>query len=423
MSMVERIAYVEAFVEFFAARAESIQALIIAEAGAIRSAAKRIQFDSPMEHVRWAIEQARKLEPRAVPLERTPYTVGGGQVVLEPAGVVAAITPYNTPFYLNIAKVVPALLMGNTCVLKPSPLTPFEALVCAEAAEKVELPPGVLNVVTGGVEVGAVLTSDPAVDLISFTGSDQVGAAIMAQGAPTLKRMLLELGGKSAVIVCEDTDVQRAAFGMFQAFTSNCGQGCACLTRHIVHNSIRAEYVAAMQAVAQMANIGDPLDPATTIGPLISESQRERVETYVQLGHDTGADLVFGGRRPEHLPKGYYYQPTMFDNVDNSARIAQEEIFGPVACVIGFDTDDEAVALANDSAFGLSGGVYSADTRRAYEIALRLRTGGVFINGGAGKLFSNLPFGGYKRSGFGREYGDGWLSEYAQEKTLNFHIG
>ena len=424
MAMAERIKYVTAFLDYFEQRAESVQALIIAEAGATVTTSQTVQFAFPMEHCRWAIEQARELKPKSVPLEPSPHgAVGGGQIVLDPVGVVAAITPYNTPFYLNIVKIVPALLMGNTCVLKPSPFTPFEALLCGEAAESIGLPAGVLNVVTGGPEVGTSLTSHPDVDLISFTGSDSVGAAIMAQAAPTLKRVMLELGGKSAAIVCDDANIEQAAFGNFMAFTTNTGQGCGCLTRHIVHNSVREQYIQIMQGVAQqMVKIGDTTDPATTIGPLISARQRERVETYVQLGHDSGANLVLGGRRPEHMPKGYYYEPTIFDNVDNKSRIAQEEIFGPVCCVIGFDTDDEAIALANDSDFGLTGAVSSANTVRAYEMAMRMRTGAVWLNGGSGGLISTLPFGGIKRSGFGREYGDGWLKEYAQEKVLSYRI-
>ena len=423
LPMAERIKYMEAFLDYFEARADSIQALITAEVGAIQETVKTIQFDSPIEHCRYAIEEARQLQPKAVPLAALPFAVGGGQIVLDPVGVVSAITPYNTPFALNIGKVVPALLMGNTCVLKTSPFTPFEALLCGDAAQAIELPPGVLNIVTGGIEVATAMTADHRVDLVSFTGSDAIGAAIMAQGAPTLKRMMLELGGKSAAIVCDDVDVQRVAYGNFRAFTTNTGQGCGCLTRHLVHNSIRAEYVKALQAVAQAVKIGNPRDPETTLGPLISAQQRARVEHYVQLGLDGGGDLVLGGKRPEHLPRGYYYEPTVFDNIDNSSAIAQEEIFGPVAVVIGFDTDDEAIALANDSDFGLTGAVYSPNVVRAYELSIRMQTGGVWINGGSGKVLSSMPFGGCKRSGYGREYGDGWLKEYAQEKVLSFHLG
>lgn len=268
LSMAERIKKVEAFLDCLQAKSESIQSLIIAEAGAIKTLAETTQFAAPMEHARYAVDEARALKPKALPIETTPYCAGGGIVVQDPAGVVAAITPYNFPYQLNIVKVVPALLMGNTVILKPSPYTPFEALLCGEAAAEVSLPPGVLNVVTGGVEVGEALTTDPRVDLVSFTGSDAVGSAIMAQGAPTLKRMLLELGGKSALILRPDGDIQTTAYAGFMAFTTHTGQGCGCLTRHIVHNSVREEYVKTMQGIAQQfVKIGDPLDPTTTIGP------------------------------------------------------------------------------------------------------------------------------------------------------------
>lgn len=423
LPMAERIAYMEAFLDYFEANAEGIQELIIAEVGAIRLSLDPIQFGAPIEHCRYAIELARQLQPKALPLESLPFLVGGGQVVLDPIGVVSAITPFNVPFGLNIGKVVPALLMGNTCILKSSPFTPFVSLVCGEAADAIGLPQGVLNVVTGGLDVATAMTADKRVDLVSFTGSDAVGAAIMAQGAPTLKRMMLELGGKSAAIVCEDANIEQVAYANYRAFTTNAGQGCGCLTRNIVHNSVRADYVRLLQGINQGAKLGDPADPETTMGPLMSAAQRERVERYVQLGLDSGATLSTGGKRPEHLSKGYYYEATVLDNVDNASDIAQQEIFGPVCVVIGFDTDDEAIALANDSDFGLTGAVFSGNPVRAYEIAKRMQTGGVWVNGGSGKLSSCMPFGGCKRSGHGREYGDGWLKEYAQEKVLSYHLG
>lgn len=422
LSMAERIAKVEAFLANLQAKADAIQSLIVAEVGCVKALAATAQFQTPLELARYAVEEARRLRPQAVPLEPGPFVLGGGQTMLEPVGVVLAITPYNFPFQLNVVKIVPALLMGNTCILKPSPYTPFLALACADAAHEVGIPPGVLNVMTGGVETGELLTRDPRVDLISFTGSDTVGAAIMAQAAPNLTRVLLELGGKSAQIVLPDANVERAAYAGFMAFTTNAGQGCGCLTRHIVHNSIRDMYIKVMQGVGKTMVLGDPLDPATKMGPLISAKQRERVEHYVQLGLDSGADLVLGGKRPDHLKRGYFYEPTVFNNVDNKSAIAQDEIFGPVCCVIGYDTEEEAVALANDSVFGLTGAVFTANANKAYEIARQMRTGGVWINGGAGKLLSTLPFGGYKRTGIGREYGPGWLAEYAEQKSISFHV-
>ena len=289
-------------------------------------------------------------------------------------------------------------MAGNTVVLKPSPYTPFQALILGEAAREAGLPPGVLNIVNGGIEVGEMLTSDPRVDLVSFTGSDNVGAKIAGQAAATLKRVLLELGGKSALIVRADGDQSMAAAAMLRGFTAHAGQGCGMFTRAIVHNSIRAELVARVAEAAARVKVGDTDDPASQMGPVIRASQRERVERYVALGHDSGARLVTGGRRPAHLTRGFFYEPTLFDDVDNGSAIAQDEIFGPVGVVIGFDTDAEALALANDSPFGLRAGIVTADTGLAYEMAGELRTGHVLINGGALTSLSGVPLGGIKRS-------------------------
>jgi acyl-CoA reductase-like NAD-dependent aldehyde dehydrogenase len=305
-------------------------------------------------------------------------------------------------------------------VLKPSPFTPLEALLLGEIAEQAGLPAGVLNIVTGGPDVGSVLTSDPGVDLITFTGSDRVAEAILAQAAPTLKRVLLELGGKSALIVRADADLDAAAADGLRGFTAHCGQGCQLPTRHLVHNSIRAVYVEKVAAMARALRIGDPADPSVDVGPLISAAQRERTEQYVEIGLAGGARLVTGGRRPSHREAGYYYEPTLFDGVDNASRIAQEEVFGPIGAVIGFDTDAEAITIANDSNYGLSGGIHSADTGRAYAMALELRTGGVGINGGAGTILSAAPFGGIRRSGFGREFGLEGLNEFTYTKTISY---
>jgi acyl-CoA reductase-like NAD-dependent aldehyde dehydrogenase len=258
--------------------------------------------------------------------------------------------------------------------------------------------------------------------MVTFTGSEGVGAAILAQAAPTIKKVLLELGGKSALIVRSDADVQKAAMeGVFQV-ANHCGQGCALATRHIVHNSIRPAYVATMQAIASQIAIGDPADPSTQLGPLIRAASRDKVERMVQQGRDEGARLVCGGSRPAHMQRGFFYNVTVFDDVRNDMSIAQEEIFGPVASVIGFDTDEEAVKIANDSRYGLYGGIHSRDPAKAYEMALQLRTGGVVINGGLYRQ-NDAPFGGYKRSGLGREYGEGWLHEYTQEKSIIYPIG
>jgi len=364
----------------------------------------------------------------SLPIDLTPAadgtTVLGANVLSrEPVGVVSAITPYNFPFFLNVGKIIPAMAVGCSVVLKPSPFTPFEALILGQIAEEVGLPRGVLNIVTGGADVGAALTTDKRVDLVSFTGSDTVGAAIQAQAAPTLKRVLLELGGKSALIVRADANIQEAAMAGVMGFTAHCGQGCALTTRHLVHNSVKAQYIEAVKAMVGGMKIGNPADPSVSVGPLIREQARARSENYVEIARSEGARLVLGGKRPEGFDKGFFFEPTLFDDVHNSHRIAQEEVFGPIGVVIGFDTDEEALEIANDSEFGLGGGIYSRDVGKAYEMALKMRVGGVAINGGCGTMSSNAPFGGIKRSGYGREYGVEGLNEFTYMKAIGFHGG
>lgn len=414
--------------ELLAQRADAICELITLEAGSVRAQTRGRQFDVPMKHFRYFLEAALAPAVTALAPELTPTPKGGKMlgsafVVREPIGVVSAITPYNFPFFLNLVKVVPALLAGNTCVLKPSPYTPFEALVLAEAAHDAGLPPGVFNVVTGGRDVGELLTTDPRVDMVTFTGSDTVGAAIAAQCAGSLKRVLLELGGKSALIVRADADLDLAVSTALRGFTSHAGQGCAMNTRAVVHNAVRPEFVRRLAEQARAVKVGDTLDPSTQMGPLIRAAARDRVERFVALGRDSAARLVAGGRRPPHLARGFFHEPTLFDDVDSASPIAQEEIFGPVGVVIGFDSDDEALRIANDSKFGLRGGIISADVGQAYEMALRLRSGGVTLNGGAGTQLSNGPFGGIKRSGYGRELGVEGLHEYTQQKLIEIHAG
>jgi acyl-CoA reductase-like NAD-dependent aldehyde dehydrogenase len=341
-------------------------------------------------------------------------------VVREPVGVVAAITPYNVPFFLNVAKIIPAMAVGCTVVLKPSPYTPIEALLLGEIAEEVGLPAGVLNIVTGDKDVGEVLTTDPRVDMVSFTGSDIVGEAIQRQTAGTLKRVVLELGGKSALIVRADADLEAAARDGLRGFTAHSGQGCQLLTRHVVHNAIRQAYVEKVAALAGALRIGNPADPDTQMGPLIREAARRRTEDYVSIAQSEGARLVTGGRRPAHLDKGFFHEPTLFDDVQNGSRLAQEEVFGPIGAVIGFDTDEDAIAIANHSRFGLSGSIHSADAGRAFEMARAVRTGGVSINGGAGTMLSAAPFGGIRRSGYGREFGIEGMNEFTYTKTISF---
>jgi acyl-CoA reductase-like NAD-dependent aldehyde dehydrogenase len=343
-------------------------------------------------------------------------------VVLEPIGVVSAITGYNFPFLLNLAKIGPALLAGCTMVLKPSPFTPWSALLLGGIADQIGLPRGVLNVVTGGIAEGQALCTDSRVDMVTFTGSEGVGASIMAQAAPTLKKVHLELGGKSAMIVRHDADVTRAAAMAVGFLSVNAGQGCAIPTRLLVHNSIRPTFVATAVAIATQIKIGNAADPSVTMGPLIRASQRAKVEHYIELGKSAGATLVCGGGRPAGLDKGFFTELTLFDDVTNDMSIAQDEIFGPVGCIIGFDSDDEAIRIANDSRYGLNGAIETADAAAGYAMALRIRTGSVALNGGTGTM-SFAPIGGYKRSGIGREYGPHWLREYQHEKSVFYPIG
>ena len=425
----ERSAALQRFHDALAARADELVHLVVAEIGAAQAIARALHVDTGLRLLQSAIElNARRspylpLPPTLNPARDGSTTLGTSVRVREPAGVVSAITPFNFPLFLNLVKLGPALAVGCTMVLKPAPLTPLQALLLGDVALEAGLPPGVLNIVTGGPEVGELLTSDPRVDLVTFTGSDVVGASVMAQAAPTLKRVLLELGGKSAMVVRADADVAAAAQAGVGQIVVQAGQGCALHTRHLVHRSRYEEYSRIASELAAAIPVGDPVDPAVAMGPLISAAQRERVEAYVADGLAAGAEVLAGGGRPASLQRGYFFEPTLLGAVDNRMRVAQEEIFGPVGVVIPFDDDDEAVRIANDSPFGLSGSVWSADAGAAFQLALRLRTGNVSINGGAGGLNPLAPFGGYKRSGIGREFGEEGLDEYTELKSISFHAG
>lgn len=430
LAMSERAAILKRLHSALEAKRDQIANLIVAEVGCAQAITHAMQVGAPLSHFASALAHSGSDDRRYLPLQSTPNPMnpagprilGGGTTVREPVGVVAGITGYNFPFLLNLSKIVPALLAGNTLVLKPSPFTPYSALLFGEFAEEIGLPKGVLNIVTGGNEVGSVLSSHVDVDMVSFTGSEAVGIAIMQQAASTLKRVHLELGGKSALIVRADADIQQAALGAIAGLSVNCGQGCALLTRFIVHNSIRKQFVEMATAVAAQWKIGDPADPTVLMGPLIRESQRGKVERLIGKGREEGAQLVFGGGRPAHLPKGFFTDITLFDEVDNRMTVAQEEIFGPVGVTIGFDRDDEAIAIANDSRYGLNGGILSADAATAYEMSLKIRAGSIYVNGGTGKM-PYAPIGGYKRSGIGREYGPDWLKEFTQEKSIFYPVG
>jgi aldehyde dehydrogenase (NAD+) len=341
-------------------------------------------------------------------------------IVREAVGVVGAITPWNAPLFVNVAKVVSALLAGCTVVLKPAPNTPGQGAIMGELAAEAGFPPGVFNVVTSAdpAMAGEMLTSDRRIDLITFTGSTAVGKRIMEKGAATLKRVFLELGGKSANIILDDAPNFAATVGRSMV-TYHAGQGCAYTTRLLVPKSRYAEAVASLeQAYAAVGDDWGGFDnPSHIMGPVISKRQLERVMSYIDIGRKEGARLLAGGRTRPDKGGGFFVEPTCFVDVTNDMTIAREEIFGPVLVVIAFDDDDDAVRIANDSDYGLAGAVISADRERALRVAQRIRSGAISVNGGAA-IAPDLPFGGYKHSGVGREWGLEGIEEYLETKVI-----
>lgn len=425
MSPKERSSKMQAFREALIKRKEEIINLMIGESGITYGVAYSTYLLS-IDYLKYFAEAAARDPVTSIPVDVNlgadgRKILGAGALVREPKGVVGAITPFNNPFFINVGKIGPALATGNTIILKPSPYTPLEAFILAEAAIEAELPDGVLNIITGGNDVGQCLTTDQRIDMISFTGSDMVGAAVMEQSASTLKRVHLELGGKSPLIVRHDADLNKVIPRAVGTLTALCGQGCSLLTRHIVHNSIKDKFIERLKGGLEKVVIGDPANQKVMMGPLIREKQRERVESYIQEGLKEGGTLVTGGRRPDGLGKGFFYQPTLFTDVDNSWKISQDEIFGPVGVVMGFDNDEEAIKIANESRYGLAAHIYSEDTGHAFEMAKHIRAGQVSLNGGYGVMTVHAPFGGFKRSGIGREFGEEGLNEFTELKAILFH--
>jgi acyl-CoA reductase-like NAD-dependent aldehyde dehydrogenase len=422
MSPRERSALLVKMAEVMERRFPELVELNMREAGSTRALAQTIQVGIPLAAFRHTVEEVLPTYRFETPLPPAfGYGIGQGVVLREPVGVAGLISAYNFPFFLNIFKIAPALAAGNTAVLKPAPTTPLEAFIIAEFAQEAGLPPGVLNVVTGDVEAGHELTTNPMVDMISFTGSDAVGKRVYTQASESLKKVVLELGGKSANLICDDADLAKAVTGSLAGILTHSGQGCSLLTRTLVHESRYDELIGIMKAALDSVKVGDPFDEATTMGPLISAAQRDKVESLIRKGQDEGAQIAFGGGRPAGLDKGFFVEPTIFTGVDNSMAIAQTEFFGPVGVVIPFRDDDDAVRLANESTFGLGGGVWAKDPARAYAIAKRMRTGTVGVNGGGG-LNLNAPFGGYKHSGIGREWGAWGLEEFLQTKSVTWSV-
>ncbi len=408
-----------------AAERETLRPQIIAEVGAPLALTYAVQQDTCINDMSWDIGVAADFEwERDLPVSDFFGIKSRKKVVHEPVGVVAAITPWNFPFMLNVSKIVPALMAGNTVVLKPAPDTPWSATFIGKlAAEKTDLPPGVLNIVTAQhpAEVGDVLTGDPRVDMVSFTGSTAVGKHIARRGADTVKRIFLELGGKSASIVLDDADLGAALAGAVMGVCTHAGQGCAIPTRLLLPRSRYAECLEILADSMRKTKYGDPTNIENLMGPLVNARQRERVLGYIEKGKAEGARLLVGGGRPKHLEKGYFVEPTLFADVDPHATIAQEEIFGPVLAVIPFEDDDDAVRIANDSRYGLSGAVSSGSLDRAMAVARRIRTGTMSVNGGMW-FGADTPFGGYKESGIGREHGLEGFREYLQTKAIAYPV-
>lgn len=411
-----RVRCLEQFHQALIEHRDELAELTIAEVGATPALIAGAQLDQPIEIVRYyadllktypLTEDLGNIESRGMQHHRW--------VEKEAGGVVAAIIAYNYPNQLALAKLAPALAAGCTVVLKSAPDTPLITLALGELiANHTDIPAGVVNVLSGAdPEVGAVLTTSPDVDMVTFTGSTPTGRRIMAAASDTLKRVFLELGGKSAAIVLDDADFNTAA--LFSAFSmvTHAGQGCALTSRLLVPRSHHDEIVELIKNNFGLVRYGDPSDPKTYMGPLISEKQRDKVDGMVKRAVDAGATLVTGG---DKVDPGYFYTPTLLTNVDPESEIAQEEVFGPVLVVIAYDDDDDAVRIANNSIYGLSGAVFGSEDR-ALAVARRIRTGTFSINGGM-YFNSDSPFGGYKQSGIGREMGTAGLEEFLESKTI-----
>lgn len=414
MSPDDRIAAVQRFSDVYAARMMDMAQVITTEMGSPISFSQLAQSPAPWMMLNTFIQTAKDLDWEE---ERTG--VLGSPVIVrsEGVGVVGAIVPWNVPQFVTMSKLAPALLSGSTIVIKPSPETPLDAMLMAELLEEAGIPKGVVSVIPAGREVGEHLVRHKGVDKIAFTGSTAAGRTIASICGEQLKRVSLELGGKSAAIILDDADLAHTMEGLKFASLMNNGQACVAQTRILASRKNYDTVVEALAETVRGMTVGDPDDPTTEIGPLVAERQQERVDKYIALGQEEGARVVVGGNgRPAGIEKGWYVQPTVFADVDNSMRIAQEEIFGPVLAVIPFDDVDDAVRIANDSEFGLAGSVWTGDAAAGMDVARRVRTGTYGVNQYTMDFVA--PFGGFKASGIGREFGREGLEHYLELKTI-----
>jgi len=417
----ERLALLKAAAAAIRAKNDELVPLVIAETGATASVGSRMQVPvSAARFDRYSQDLSHVQESMLPPLvaAATPLAPGGLISALayrQPVGVVSAIASYNFPMTNMAGKVAPALAMGNTVVMKPAPQDPLAVIELARVLDQVGFPPGVINLITAeGPEPASVLTSSPDIDMVSFTGSTAVGQRIAAAGAPTMKRMLMELGGKGAAVVFEDADIKGVITAIGSVWAFHSGQICTAPTRAIIHRSIFDQVVEGLTQFAGVLKVGDPTEASTVVGPLITGAHQQRVLDYIETGRKEG-EVVAGGGRPEHLSTGYYVEPTLITG-SNDITVAREEIFGPVVVAIPFDDEDEGIAIANDSEFGLYDYVFSTDTPRAFRVAKLLRAGHVGINTAQRNM--DAPFGGFKMSGIGRDGGDTGLEAYSEMQSI-----
>jgi aldehyde dehydrogenase (NAD+) len=406
----QRVELLAKVIEVYKRRLKDIGAAISDEMGAPLGFAERFQAGAGLGHLMTTLEVLK-----TYPFEER---LGSAMIVREPVGVVGMITPWNWPINQIACKVAPALAAGCTMVLKPSEIAPLSGILVAEILDAAGVPPGVFNLVNGdGPTVGNAISSHPGIDMVSFTGSTRAGVQVAINAAPTVKRVTQELGGKSANIILDDAEFQTAVSGGVNSCFMNSGQSCNAPTRMLVPAVRQAEAVAIAKAAAERMKVGDPFQDGIKLGPVVSEAQFNKIQGLIQKGIDEGAELVTGGvGRPDGLATGFYVKPTVFAGVRNSMTIAREEIFGPVLAILPYDTEEQAIQIANDTPYGLSGYVSSGDLDRARRVAARLRTGNVHLNG-AGAAY-DAPFGGYKQSGNGREWGVDGFEEFLETKAV-----